>query len=81
MSNQPENQDIQTQLIQIQHKQDALLLLVKQHLEMYATQLKQTNEMNSNLLELQKRGYQSQMIVMTIAVMIAIGSVLYLLLK
>lgn len=79
MSNQNDSSTIQTQLTQIQQKQDALLLLAKQHLEMYSTQLKQTNEMNSQLVELQKRSYQSQVIVMTIAVMLAFGAAMYIL--
>lgn len=79
MSNQNDSSTIQTQLTQIQQKQDALLLLTKQHLEMYSTQLKQTNEMNSQLVELQKRSYQSQVIVMTIAVMLAFGAAMYIL--
>lgn len=68
------------QLTEIKKRQDAILLITKQHLEMYSQQISQTNEMNSNLVELQKRSYQSQLIVMTIAVMIAFGSAMYLLL-
>lgn len=78
MTNQNDSNTIQTQLTQIQHKQDALLLLTKQHLEMYSSQLNQTNEMNNQLVELQKRSYQSQKIVMTIAVMLAIGAVIFI---
>lgn len=78
MSNPTDLNTLQTQLTQIQHKQDALLILTKQHLEMYANQIKLTNEMNNNMVELQKRGYQSQMIVMTIAVMLAFGAALYI---
>ena len=71
---------IQTQLTEIKQKQDAILLITKQHLEMYSRQITQTNEMNNHLVELQRRSYQSQMIVMTIAVMIAIGAAAYILL-
>ena len=71
---------IQNQLTEIKQKQDAILLITKQHLEMYSRQITQTNEMNSHLVELQRRSYQSQMIVMTIAVMIAIGAAAYILL-
>ena len=71
---------IQNQLTEIKQKQDAILLITKQHLEMYSRQLTQTNEMNNHLVELQRRSYQSQMIVMTIAVMIAIGAAAYILL-
>jgi hypothetical protein len=78
MTNQNDSGAIQTQLTQIQQKQDALLLLTKQHLEMYSTQLNQTNQMNSQLVELQKRSYQSQMIVMTIAAMLAFGAVMFI---
>ena len=71
---------VQLQLTEIKQKQDAILLITKQHLEMYARQIAQTNEMNNNLVELQKRSYQSQLIVMTIAVMISFGAAMYLLL-
>ena len=71
---------IQNQLTEIKQKQDAILLITKQHLEMYSRQITQTNEMNSHLVELQRRSYQSQLIVMTIAVMIAIGAAAYILL-
>ena len=80
MSDNIEISGIQTQLKEIQLKQEALLLLARQHLELYSSQLKQTNEMNAHMVELQKRSYQSQMIVMTIAVMIAIGAAAYILL-
>ena len=71
---------IQTQLNEIKQKQEAILLITKSHLEMYSRQITQTNEMNNHLVELQKRSYQSQMIVMTIAVMIALGAAMYILL-
>ena len=71
---------IQNQLNEIKQKQDAILLITKQHLEMYSRQITQTNEMNSHLVELQKRSYQTQLIVMTISVMIAAGAAFYILL-
>ena len=80
MSNLITDVPIQNQLTEIKQKQDAILLITKQHLEMYSRQITQTNEMNSHLVELQRRSYQSQMIVMTIAVMIAIGAAAYILL-
>ena len=80
MSNLISDVPIQNQLTEIKQKQDAILLITKQHLEMYSRQITQTNEMNNHLVELQKRSYQSQLIVMTIAVMIAFGAAMYLLL-
>jgi hypothetical protein len=78
MSDKLEISGIQTQLKEIQLKQEALLLLARQHLELYSNQLQQSNEMNAHMVELQKRSYQSQMIVMTIAVMIAFGAAMYI---
>lgn len=80
MPNLTSDVPLQLQLTEIKQKQDAILLITKQHLEMYSQQLSQTNEMNNHLVELQKRSYQSQRIVMTIAVMIAFGAAMYLLL-
>jgi hypothetical protein len=80
MSNLISDVPIQTQLHEIKQKQEAILLITKSHLEMYSRQITLTNEMNNNLVELQKRSYQSQMIVMTIAVMIALGAAMYILL-
>ena len=80
MTNPSSDLPIQNQLTEIKQKQDAILLITKQHLEMYSRQISQTNEMNSHLVELQKRSYQSQLIVMTIAVMIALGAAMYILL-
>jgi hypothetical protein len=80
MSNLISEAPIQNQLTEIKQKQDAILLITKQHLEMYSRQITQTNEMNNHLVELQKRSYQSQLIVMTIAVMIAAGAAVYILL-
>lgn len=80
MSNLTTDVPIQTQLNEIKQKQEAILLITKSHLEMYSRQITQTNEMNNHLVELQKRSYQSQMIVMTIAVMITLGAAMYILL-
>ena len=80
MSNSSSDIPIQTQLNEIKQKQEAILLITKSHLEMYSRQITQSNEMNNHLVELQKRSYQSQMIVMTIAVMIALGAAMYIIL-
>lgn len=78
MSNPITDASIHSQLNEIKQKQEAILLITKQHLEMYSRQIAQTNEMNNHLVELQKRSYQSQVIVMAIAVMLSLGAALFI---
>lgn len=72
---------LQEQLSAIKHQQDALMLIARQHLELYSQQLAKTNELNNYLLELQKRSYQSQIIVMSIATLVAVATALFIILS
>lgn len=80
MSETP-NQNIQQILEELRTNQQVLLITTRKHLELYAQQLANSDQLNKQLVELQQKTFQVQKLTMAFTVFAVIGIGVFLLLK
>lgn len=80
MSETP-SQDIKSMLEDIRSNQQVLLITTRKHLELYAQQLANSDLLNKQLVELQKKTFQVQKLTMAFTIFAVIGLGAFLLFK
>jgi len=68
-----ENQDIKQIVEEIRSNQQVLLITTRKHLELYAQQLANSDALNKQMLELQKKTFQVQKLTMAFTIFAVIG--------
>jgi hypothetical protein len=68
-----ENQDIKQIVEEIRSNQQVLLLTTRKHLELYAQQLANSDALNKQMVELQKKTFQVQKLTMAFTIFAVIG--------
>lgn len=79
--NENPNQDLKQVLEEIRTNQQVLLVTSRKHLELYAQQLANSDQLNKQMVELQKKTFQVQKLTMAFTVFAVIGIGIFLLLK
>ena len=75
------DQDIKQVLEEIRTNQQVLLITTRKHLELYAQQLGNSDQLNKQLVELQQKTFQVQKLTMAFTIFAVIGVGVFLLLK
>ena len=75
------DQDIKQVLEEIRTNQQVLLITTRKHLELYAQQLGNSDQLNKQLVELQQKTFQVQKLTMAFTIFAVVGVGVFLLLK